>query len=206
MRLDHVIYGAHDLDEAAARLNAEHGLGFVGGGRHPGGTVNSVAPLAPPQYLEVLAVEELGDDVSRELARLIAAGRTLLGWGIEVDDIEAVAARLGRPVETGSIVNEDGSTGSWRFVEDPDDFSLPFFIAYDADPGARRSRWQSRGEEAGNDHLVGFTFVEVGGDRAQVEALVGTGALPIRFVTGRPGLHAVGIAGPDGEIVLRDPA
>jgi hypothetical protein len=204
MRLDHVIYGAQDLDDAATRLNREHGLGFVRGGRHPGGTVNTSAPLAPPQYLEVLAVEHLGDDVSRELARLIAAGRTLLGWGIEVDDIEEVGDRLRRPVEAGSIVNEDGSTGSWRFVEDPDDLSLPFFISYDADPVVRRERWEQRVDEAGNGGFGGFTFVEVGGDRARIEALVAGGDLPIRFVAGRPGLHAVGIEGPDGEIVLRD--
>ena len=206
MRLDHVIYGVRDLDDAGARLNAEHGLGFLRAGRHPGGTVNSVAPLAPSQYLELLAVEELGDDVSREFARLIDSGRTLLGLGIEVDDIDRVAARLDRPVETGSIVYDDGTTGSWRFVEDPDDLSLPFFISYDADPAVRRERWQSRVVEAGNGGFGGFTFVEVGGNRQQVEALVGAGALPIRFVAGRPGLHAVGIEGPDGEIVLRDPA
>jgi len=41
-------------------------------------------------------VEELGDDVSREFARLIDAGRTLLGWGIEVDNVDGVAARVGR--------------------------------------------------------------------------------------------------------------
>ena len=29
MRLDHVIYGVRDLDEAAALLNREHGLGFL---------------------------------------------------------------------------------------------------------------------------------------------------------------------------------
>ena len=205
MRLDHVIFGVQDLDEAAARLYREHGLGFLRGGRHPGGTVNSTAPLAPPQYLELLAVEELGDSVSREFARLIGAGRTLLGWGIEVDEMKAVAERLGRPVEVGSIVNEDGSTGSWRFVDDPD-FSMPFFIVYDADPDVRRSRWRSRVVEAGNGGFGGFTFVEVGGDRGRVEIVVGAGELPIRFVTGRPGLHAVGIAGPEGEIVLRDPA
>jgi hypothetical protein len=201
-----VIYGARDLDEAASRLSREHGLGFLGGGRHPGGTVNSVAALAPPQYLELLAVEDLGDEVSREFARLIESGRTLLGWGIEVDDIEAVAQRLGRPVETGSIVNDDGSTGSWRFVEDPDDLSLPFFISYDADPAVRRERWADRVAEAGNSEFGGFTFVEVGGDRKRVEALIDDGAFPVRFVSGRPGLHAVGIEGPEGEIVLRDPA
>jgi hypothetical protein len=206
VRLDHVIYGARDLDEAASRLGREHGLGFLGGGRHPGGTVNSVAALAPPQYLELLAVEELGDDVSREFARLIGAGRTLIGWGIEVDDIEAVAERLGRPAETGSIVYDDGTTGSWRFVEDPDDLSLPFFISYDADPAVRRKRWSDRVAEAGNGEFGGFTFVEVGGDRKQIEALTGDSGFPVRFVSGRPGLHAVGIDGPEGEIVLRDTA
>jgi glyoxalase-like protein len=206
MRLDHVIYGVRDLDEAAAILNREHGLGFLRGGRHPGGTVNSVAPLAPPRYLELLAVEELGDEVSREFARLIEGGRTLLGWGIEADDIEAVAERLGRPVEPGSIVYDDGSTGSWRFVEDPDDLSLPFFISYDADPVARRERWASRVDEAANGAFGGFSFVEVGGDRHQIEALLGDVELAVRFVDGRPGLHAVGIEGPDGEIVLRDTA
>jgi len=84
--------------------------------------------------------------------------------------------------------------------------SLPFFISYDADPKARRERWQSRVEEAGDGGFGGFTFVEVGGDRQQVEALVGAGALPIRFVAGRPGLHAVGIESLDDAIVLRDPA
>ena len=205
MRLDHVIYGVTDLDEAAARLHRQYGLGFLPGGRHPGGTVNSIAPLAPPQYLELIAVEELGDEVSREFATLIQEGKTLLGWGIEVDEIEAVADRLGRAVEVGTVTNEDGSTGSWRFVE-PGDWSLPFFIAYDSEPDVRQSRWNSRVDEAGNQSFGGFTFVEVGGDEATVRTLLGGGDLPIRFVGGRPGLHAVGINGPDGEIVLRDTA
>jgi len=33
VRLDHVIYGVRDLDETAARLNTEHGLGFLRAGR-----------------------------------------------------------------------------------------------------------------------------------------------------------------------------
>jgi hypothetical protein len=207
MRLDHVIYGARDLGDAAARLEEQHGLRFLRGGRHPGGTVNSLAPLEPPQYLELLAVEEVGvgDTVTRELEALLAEGRTLCGWGIVVDDIEVVAARLGRDIEAGSITTADGSTGSWRVVAS-DDSSLAFFIAYDGDLDMRLRRWQERVREAGNEGFGGFTFVEVGGDPERVLDWLGDADLPIRFVNGRPGLHAVGIAGPTGEIVLRDNA
>lgn len=207
MRLDHVIYGARNLRDTAARLEEEHGLRFLRGGRHPGGTVNSLAPLEPPQYLELLAVEEVGvgDALTRELDALLAEGRTLVGWGIVVDDIDVVAARLGRYIEAGSIAAADGSTSSWRVVAS-DDSSMPFFIAYDGDLDARLKRWQERVREAGNESLGGFTFVEVGDDPERMRAWLGDADLPIRFVNGRPGLHAVGIAGRAGEIVLRDNA
>ena len=204
--LDHVIYGTRDLEETAAQLEQMCGLRFLPGGRHPGGTVNCVAPLEPPQYLELIAVEEVADAVTQTIETLLDEGRTLLGWGIAVDDIEAVAARLGCEVEAGSIKRADGSTGSWRVVGS-DDPSLPFFITYDDpedDPGLRLRQWQDRVREAGNGDFGGFRFVEVGGDPDELRAWLGNDDLPVRFVAGRPGLHAVGIAGPVGEIVIRD--
>lgn len=203
MRLDHVIYCSRDLEEGAARLEQQHGLKFLPGGRHPGGTVNMVAPLEPPQYLELLAVEEVGDALTREIETVLASGRTLLDWGIAVDDIEVVAKRLGRDTDAGSIAAADGSTSSWRFVE-YDDASLPFFIAYDGAPDACLRRWQERVREAGNERFGGFTFVEVGGDPEAMRAWLGDADLPVRFAGGEPGLRGVGITGPKGEIVLRD--
>ena len=203
MRLDHVIYCARDLEEAAARLAQQYGLKFLPGGRHPGGTINKVAPLEPPQYLELLAVEDVGDELTREIDALLADGRTLIGWGIAVDDIEVVAARLGRDIEAGSIAAADGSMSSWRIVA-YDDSSLPFFVAYDGDPDARLRRWQERVREAGNERFGGFTFVEVGGDPEAMRAWLGDADLPIRFADGEPGLRGAGITGPKGEIVLRD--
>jgi glyoxalase-like protein len=206
MRLDHVIAGVRELDDAAVRLEAEHGLRFLRGGRHPGGTINSVAPLAPPQYLELLAVAEVGDPFTRKMQQLIDSGRTLLGWGIAVDDIDAIAARLGLAVKAGSITSIDGSVASWRFVEDMSDDSLPFFIAYDSDLDVRLRKWQDRVREAGNEGFGKFTFVEVGGDPERIRAVLGDADLPVRFVSGRPGLHAIGISGPTREIVLRETA
>jgi hypothetical protein len=202
MFLDHVVYVTRDLDETAAQLEQTHGLRFLPGGRHAGGTSNVVAPLEPPQYFELLAFEEGADALTPEIEALIDGGRTLLGWGIAVDDIEVVAARLGCEVESGSITRDDGTTGSWRMVGS-DDLSLPFFVAYD-DADLRLGQWQDRVREAGNDDFGGFTFVEVGGDPASVRAWLGNSNLPVRFVSGRPGVHAVGIAGPAGEIVIRD--
>ena len=72
MRLDHVVYGVTDLAEAAARLETEHGLRFIPGGRHPGGTVNSVAPLAPPQ-LRAVAIASPGGEV-------VLSDRSATGW------------------------------------------------------------------------------------------------------------------------------
>ena len=60
MRLDHVIYGTRNLGEAAAMLEEAHGLGFLSKERRPGGLIGSAAPLEPPQYLELMAVEKVG--------------------------------------------------------------------------------------------------------------------------------------------------
>jgi hypothetical protein len=200
--LDHIVYVTRDLDETAAQMEETYGLHFLPGGRHPGGTSNRVAPLESPQYFELLAFDVGADALTPEIEALIDSGRTLLGWGIAVDEIEAIAARLGCEVEAGSITRDDGTTGSWRMVGS-DDVSLPFFVAYD-DADRRVHEWRDRVREAGNADFGGFTFVEVGGDPKQLRAWLGGADLPLRVVSGRPGLHAVGVAGPAGEIVIRD--
>ena len=110
LRIDHVVWGAGDLDEAAGRLLERYGLGSAPGGRHPGwGTANRIVPLGP-DYLELMAVVDPGeaarDAIGQSLSRLLADGDGLLLWCLATDDLDATAARLGlRPAEC--LVVED---------------------------------------------------------------------------------------------------
>ena len=156
MRIDHVIFAASDLDAAAARLEAEHGLRAEGGGRHEGiGTHNRIVPLGGG-YIELLAIADAEEAAASELGRTLAArierGDGPMGWAVAVDDIEPVARLLGTEV---SVIGRQGMTalltGVAEAMAEP---FLPFFIERDpgvADPGAA-----GEGE--------GIEWVEVAGD------------------------------------------
>ena len=97
-----MIYATADLDRACIRLKAEYGLDSVEGGRHDGiGTHNRLVPLGA-DYVEVLAIADAGRDrrvaARTTLAERIEQGDGLIGWAIAVEDVAAVAARLGTDV------------------------------------------------------------------------------------------------------------
>jgi hypothetical protein len=200
--IDHVIYGVQDLDAAAARLNGEHGLGFIRGGRHPGGTANSIAPLQPPQYLELIAVADPAGELAQVLRREMNGGERLVGWAIETDDLDVVGLRLGIDPVGGSIENSDGSTGSWRIVGNAGDSAFPFFIEYDGEGELRRHRWAERRADVGNNWVSEVTFVEVGADRERMREWIADASVPVRCVEAEHGVLSVGLATEKGEIVL----
>lgn len=192
MRIDHVIYATQDLDAAAARLEAEHGLVAHGGGRHAGiGTENRVVPLGGG-YLELIAVADRAEAersaLGHELARRIhERGEGLMGWVVAVDDVLAEAGRTGAEL---SVIERDGLrariAGVATAMAEP---ALPFFIERDpgiADPGAAG--------DAG-----GITWVELTGDAARLRAWLGDAELPVRISAGEPALLGVGI----GDRALR---
>jgi hypothetical protein len=192
MRIDHVIYATQQLDAAAARLEAEHGLVAHGGGRHTGiGTENRIVPLGGG-YLELIAVADHAEAersaLGHELARRISErGEGLMGWVVAVDDVVAEAGRTGAEL---SIIERDGLrariAGVATAMAEP---ALPFFIERDpgiADPGATG--------DAG-----GITWVEVAGDAARLRAWIGDADLPVRVSDGPPALLGIGI----GERELR---
>lgn len=187
-----MIYAAADLDVAAARVERETGLVARAGGRHEGlGTQNRIVPLGGG-YLELLAVadprEAAGSVFGRGLvARLAQGGDGLMGWVVAVDDVDAVARRLGTTISTISRAGLSARlTGLAEAMREP---FLPFFISRDAgvlDPGI-------------DGDAGGISWIEVSGDAARLERWLDVAVLPVRVVDGAPAVRAVGI----GERELR---
>ena len=210
MRIDHVIYGTHDLDVAEARIETDLWLGAVAGGRHEGlGTHNRIVPLRDGSFVELLAIadeqEAKGSPLGAAFLARIAQGDGLLGWAVAVDDVESVAARLGTSV---SAVGRQGMTASLTGVaESLAEPYLPFFIQRGA------TRFPPDAERA-------ITWIEVAGDPERLKRWLGRVALPVRVVDGRPGVRAVAIGqrevrnapgihpspSPDGDDAVRAPA
>ncbi len=123
--VDHLLFGAADLDRGIAAIEAALGVRPAIGGRHPAwGTRNALVSLGPRQYLEVFSPDPESDsrgrrpfDVDRlETPRLVA-------MCVASSDLEGFAER-GRSVgvDVGSIsaggrVREDGTVLSWRLTD-----------------------------------------------------------------------------------------
>jgi Glyoxalase-like domain len=186
VRIDHVIYATADLDRAAARIEREFGLTAVRGGRHERlGTHNRIVPLGEG-YLELLAVADAEEAAASELGRAVtqridSVGDGLLGWAVAVDEIAPHAARLG--IEQTTIARQGMSAQLAGLAESMEDPFLPFFIA--RDPGIANP--------ARTDNGPGITWIEVAGDRETLDHWLGAAALPVRLVSGEPGVRAVGI-------------
>jgi hypothetical protein len=188
VRIDHVIFAARDLDEAAARMEREYGLRVKGGGRHERiGTHNKIVPLGNG-YIELLAIADPEEAASSDLGRAISgrierAGEGPMGWAVAVDDIAPVARLLGTEV---NAISRQGLTARLTAVaEAMAEPCLPFFIQRDpgvADPGA------------GGDG-AGIEWLEVAGDPRKLADWLGGADLPVRVVEGEPAVVAVGVGG-----------
>jgi Glyoxalase-like domain len=184
VRIDHVIWVAHDLHPAADALAREHGLPDGGGGRHVGiGTHNRVFGLGGG-YLEVIAVADHEEAAASLIGRTVAAApEGLFGWAVAVDDAAAQAERLGLEL---SSIERDGLTARLAGVaEAMAEPWLPFFIQRDAgiaDPGTSG--------DAG-----GIAWIELTGDADRLGDWLGGGEeLPLRCAADdAPGLRAVGL-------------
>jgi hypothetical protein len=203
VRIDHIIIGVRDLEDAALRFETSYGLRSLPGGRHPGGTANRIVPLAPPEYIELLAVAEAGSEADLWLSPLLTEGDRIVGWALQVADIESVGLRLGRAPSPGSITHDDGTTGHWRFVGGMSP-NRPFFIAYDGDMAHRSARQRANYERANHPSRPGgVEWIEVGGDESRLRRWIGMDQLPgMRFVGGEPGVRSIGVSAPTGELVI----
>ena len=204
LHIDHVVYGAVDIDATAERLRREHGLGSVPGGRLSGGTTNRIVPLEPPIFLELLGVTDDEQSDGAWLAHTLAGEDRVLWWCLGVDDIDATADRRGLPVHRSEMEMIDGPPRHFATAGMPN-FPLPFFISFDMPLEERMRLRQTRYAEAAHDCEVGgYTFVEVGDTPQMLTAWLGEHDLPVRHITNAPsGIRGVGIATSRGEIVLR---
>jgi Glyoxalase-like domain len=205
LRLDHVVYAMSDLDEAAVRFRESYGLDSTEGGRHERwGTANRIVLLGD-QYLELVAAVDEG------AAALTGFGRGVLerasaggGWftlAAVAEDLDAVAARLGLEIGSGSRTRPDGETLRWRSagLDDPRrEPWMPFFLAWDVPdelhPGRARAGHGVRAE--------GIARVEAGGEAERLRAWLGREELPVRVTESEPGIRRVALATADGEFVI----
>jgi hypothetical protein len=179
MRIDHVIYGTADLDAAQARMEGL-GLTVLDGGHHVGqGTCNRIIPLGNA-YLELMAFDDRAEAAASPIGSVLLDRlevERFMGWAVNVEDVPAVAARLGTPVRT---IEREGLfahlTGIEQALREP---TLPFFLQGSARPGEG-----GRGE---------FTWIEVAGSPARLREWLDGGELPVRVVEGEPAVRAIGI-------------
>lgn len=208
-RVDHVVYGVRDLDDASTRLRNEHGLDAVAGNRFPGtGAANRVVPLGD-QYIELLSIvdrnEAQGSPLGQALLALIEQGDSLLAWALPSDDLDAVAARLGLEPQPFRMTPPTGDTLSWRLVGMTEAFAepgLPFFIEWDDrdayDAMIARGRATARHTNAAD----GIAWIGITGDEQRVRSWIGAAEAPLRITPGPPAITAIGITAKDDEITI----
>jgi hypothetical protein len=203
--IDHVCWLVPDGQVTADALRREQGLGSERGMYYPrAGTQHWFVPLEPPAGLELLEVVDreaahTGDAGAQVLA-CEARGFGLFSWAVLVEDLDAVAARLGLPVDDYTLPQPDGTLRGWRTVSGP--WHLPFFIDYPRN-GDRSGRLREM--YARVDHRCApsaFTSLEVEADVAELDAWLGPHDLPLRVRPGTRGLVAATIATSRGEVTV----
>lgn len=144
--VDHLIYGAPDLERGVDEVERLLGVRPAAGGRHPQyGTRNALLALGAETYLEVMAPDpELAAPDRGRLFRLDEIERPRpVAWALRREEIEKTAGRardrgveLGA-VEAGSREQPDGTLLSWRLTDPyaaPAGGVVPFLIAWGETP------------------------------------------------------------------------
>lgn len=119
--IDHLLYGAPDLETGIDEVERRLGVRPAPGGRHPAyGTHNALVSLGPTCYLEVIASDP-GPPMPDRGIGFGVGGLTeprLVSWALRHRAIEAAAeqADLGA-VEPGRRERADGTVLSWRLTD-----------------------------------------------------------------------------------------
>jgi len=140
--LDHLMFGASDLDAGIVWIEERTGVRAAMGGVHPGrGTRNALLSLGPRRYLEIIApdpeqksVQDFAEPLWKQLKSLKQP--RLLTWAAHVSHIEDFAKRINLPgeIHAGARKRPDGGELSWKTFNLENDWNgvLPFFIEWSA--------------------------------------------------------------------------
>jgi hypothetical protein len=143
--LDHLVYGAPDLDRAIEEVEQKTGVRPAYGGKHAGGlTHNALLSLGPGRYLEIIAPVRDAPLAGELPFGLASIGEPrLAAWAVTVDDLEGrvqAAKKAGYdagPIISGGRELPDGSSLSWRLAVRPQpagDGLVPFPIQWQSEP------------------------------------------------------------------------
>jgi hypothetical protein len=204
LELDHVLIAVADLAAAAQKMEAQHGLASIEGGRHPGwGTANRIVPLGEA-YLELVAVVDEAEAAQSPFGRWVASAHPPparpLGWAVRTHELDDLARRLDLTVAAGSRAGRSGQLVRWRLAgieratAEP---SLPFFI-----------EWGSGTPLPGRvpaTHRAGALQIAklwLDGDADCLAAWLGAHRLPIIVRPGTPAVAGIVLSGAAGEVVL----
>ena len=121
---DHLVLGAHTLEQGAAFVEAVLGVKPQPGGKHVAmGTHNLLLKLGAKSYLEVIAIDPEGVTPQRPRWFGLDSERTrqqlrdkprLLTWVVRSDDIEAAVRNC--PLALGAIHRMSRGAFSWRIT------------------------------------------------------------------------------------------
>ncbi len=144
--LDHLIVGAHTLEQGAAFIEELLGVKLQAGGRHLAmGTHNMVLRLGARSYLEVIAIDPAGEKPPRprwfglddpNTQQRLREQPRLLTWAVRTQNIDAAVKNC--PLALGTVHPMSRGAFTWR-ITIPDDGALifdglmPTLIQWDCD-------------------------------------------------------------------------
>jgi len=195
MEIDHLVVAARTLEEGTQFVERLLGVETQPGGQHTRlGTHNRLLNLGDGIYLEIIAIDPLGNapfqprwfglDSPATQARL-AAGPRLVHWAARTDDIERDAAR--GPVSLGPIHPMERGAFKWRITIPadglpPGDGVVPTLIQWDVDDHPTRRLPESgcrlqalRATHPNANAFRDLPFIDVHQDSAvRLEAVIAT--------------------------------
>jgi hypothetical protein len=204
-RIDHIVVAVRDLGAVAEHLWRRFGLRALPGGEHDGaGTANMIVPVGHDQFLELLAVTNPHSQhpMVHCLSKWIADGDRLAALALGVESADTAAARLNEPIFETHRNSPDGRRVGFKVTGVLGTLSseiLPFFVETTV------GREYRCGFEPARNRVVaeGIRWVEFGSDAGGIAKRINDSSVPIRYVAGRPGVSAIGIAVGADEIELR---